>query len=50
MKPKPLSFQRAIVPTSLPGDGDTPVGHLRGKAGMAQGRTAGQGVGSLRPT
>ena len=31
MKPKPLSFQRAIVPTSLPGDGDTPLGHLRGK-------------------
>ena len=30
MKPKPLSFQRAIVPTSLPGDGATPLGHLRG--------------------
>ena len=32
MKPKPLSFQRAIVPTSLPGDGATPLGNLRGPA------------------
>ena len=44
MKPKPrLSFQRAIVPTSLPGDGDTPLGHSRGSsvgtdAGGAAGR------------
>ena len=33
MKPKPLSFQRAIVPTSLPADGDTVrpwAMHLRG--------------------
>ena len=43
MKPKPLSFQRAIVPTSLAGDGDTPLGHLRGPDGMTgPGGTAGR--------
>lgn len=45
MKPKPLSFQRAIVPTSLAGDGDTPLGHLRGPDGMTgPGGTAGRGL------